>query len=292
MRLDVKTNEISKDDYLKPEEITQKDVRKAWSRWYFANEIPHSFDRYTAAALLWAIMPILKKLYKDEDELRDAYQRHLLFYNTNANWGGGTITGIMISMEEERANQLYETGDTNVTDDAIYSIKAGLMGALAGVGDSIDSFTIMYILISIGLPWAQAGNIWGALIPWLAFATYQFLMGLNFTRMGYSLGTTAASGLLTGQKSKSIIDGLSILGLWMMGVLVANYVDISSGLTWETFQGESSLQGLLDSILPGLLPFIATIGVYYYYKKVDFNIMKAIIWLTVILGVLAAIGIL
>ncbi|MGG5330131.1 PTS system mannose/fructose/sorbose family transporter subunit IID [Enterococcus sp. AZ163] len=277
---------------LKPEEITPKDIRNSWMRWYFANEIPHAFDRYTAAALMWALMPVLKKIYKDKAELNAAYQRHLLFFNSNASWGGGTITGIMVSMEEERATQIYETGETQISDEAIYNIKAGLMGAMAGIGDSIDSFTIMYILISIGLPWAQAGSVWGALFPWVAFVAYQFFMGWNFTRMGYNLGTKAASELLSGQKSKSIIDGLSIVGLWMMGVLISNYVKISSGFKWTTVQGEQSLQALFDSILPGLLPFVAAAVVYYYYTRKEFNIMKAVIGVTLILGILAAIGIL
>ena len=36
-----------------PEEITKKDVTKAYLRWHFANEIPHSFERYLAPSLLW-----------------------------------------------------------------------------------------------------------------------------------------------------------------------------------------------------------------------------------------------
>ena len=91
---------------LKPEEITKRDVLMAWVRFYFANEIPHSFDRYIAPSLLWALIPVLKKLYKDKDELREAYKRHLLFFNTQISWGGGIITGLMLSMEKERAMQV------------------------------------------------------------------------------------------------------------------------------------------------------------------------------------------
>ena len=45
----------------------KKDVTKAYLRWHFANEIPHSFERYLAPSLLYAMMPILRKLYKNED---------------------------------------------------------------------------------------------------------------------------------------------------------------------------------------------------------------------------------
>ena len=91
-----------------PEQITKKDVTKAYLRWHFANEIPHSFDRYLASSLLYGMMPILKKLYKDEESLKAAYKRQLLFFNTQLSWGGGVITGLMASMEAQRAQEEYE----------------------------------------------------------------------------------------------------------------------------------------------------------------------------------------
>lgn len=71
-----------------PEEITKKDVTKAYLRWHFANEIPHSFERYVSPSLLYAMMPILRKLYKDDEALKAAYKRQLLFFNTQLSWGG------------------------------------------------------------------------------------------------------------------------------------------------------------------------------------------------------------
>ena len=80
-----------------PEKITKKDLHGAWFRWWWANEVPHAFDRYIAPSLLLALMPLLRKLYKNDDDLREAYHRHLMFFNTQAIWGGGTITGIVAS---------------------------------------------------------------------------------------------------------------------------------------------------------------------------------------------------
>lgn len=42
---------VPKTTNLAPEEITNKDVTKAYLRWHFANEIPHSFERYLAPSL-------------------------------------------------------------------------------------------------------------------------------------------------------------------------------------------------------------------------------------------------
>ncbi|PCH10740.1 PTS system mannose/fructose/sorbose family transporter subunit IID [Streptococcus parauberis] len=276
---------------LSPEEITQSDVRKAYLRWHFANEIPHSFDRYLAPSLLFGMIPILQKLYKDPDKRREAYKRQLLFFNTQLTWGGGVITGLMSSMEKERAREEFNNEDIDMTDDLMYNTKAGLMGALAGIGDAIDSGTIQYIFIAIAVPWAQAGNAIGALFPFVAFAIYQFLVGMFFAKQGFSLGRNATS-LMHSTGVKDAINLLSILGLFMMGILAGNYVKVTSSLKFALSGKEFVIQELLDKIVPGILPLAVVIGVYYYYVKKGLKVTKALLWLTLILAVLATIGIL
>ncbi|WP_350346473.1 PTS system mannose/fructose/sorbose family transporter subunit IID [Heyndrickxia faecalis] len=276
---------------LEPEQITSKDVSKSYIRWHFANEIPHSFDRYLAASLLWAMMPILRKLYKDDEALRAAYKRQLLFFNTQLTWGGGIITGLMSSMEQERAREEYNREEIKMTDDLMYNTKAGLMGALAGIGDSIDSGTIQYIFIAIAIPWAQHGSALGALFPFVCFATYQVLIGLFFARQGFTRGRNATT-LMQSSGIQNIIDLLSILGLFMMGILAGNYVKVSSSLTFHLSGREFNIQETLNSILPGMLPLAVVLGVYWYYTKKGLKVTRALIWLTVILGVLAAVRIL
>ena len=276
---------------MKPEEITKSDVTKTYLRWHFANEIPHSFERYLAPSLLYAMMPILKKLYKDEDALRAAYKRQLLFFNTQLTWGGGVITGLMSSMEQERANEEYEGKEITMQDDLMYNTKAGLMGALAGIGDAIDSGTVQYIFIAIAVPWAQAGSAMGALFPFILFATYQVLLGVFFARKSFEMGRNATS-LMQGTGIKKIIDTLSVLGLFMMGILAGNYVKVASTLSFDISGKEFVLQEILDSILPGLLPLSVVMGVYFFYNKKGLKVTQALLWLTLILIVLAWTGIL
>ena len=274
-----------------PEEITSKDVTKTYLRWHFANEIPHSFERYISPSLLYAMMPVLKKLYKYKDDLKAAYKRQLLFFNTQLTWGGGVITGLMSSMEKERARQEYAGEEITMTDDLMYNTKAGLMGALAGIGDAIDSGTIQYIFIAIAVPWAQEGNPLGALFPFVCFAIYQLLVGLFFARRGYALGRNA-TGLIRSSGVQDAINLLSILGVFMMGILAGNYVKVSSSLKFAISGKEFVLQELLDKIVPGVLPLAVVLGVYYYYVKKGLKVTQALLWLTAILAVLAAVGIL
>jgi len=55
---------------------------------------------------------------------------------------------------------------------------------------------------------------------------------------------------------------------------------------------EFALQNILDSILPGILPLSLVMGLYFYFEKKVLNVLKGMLLLTVIVGLLAAIGIL
>ncbi|RBP46984.1 PTS system mannose/fructose/sorbose family transporter subunit IID [Garciella nitratireducens] len=276
-----------------PEKITNKDLRRSWFRWWYANEIPHTYDRMVAPSLLWALIPILRKIYKNENDLREAYLRHTQFYNTQAIWGGGTILGITASLEEARAKALAEgKKEEAISGEMINTTKVGLMGPLAGIGDAIDSGTVQYILIAIALPWAQGGSAMGALFPWLGFVALTYLYGFYFTRLGHRLGRSAAAEIIGGKNIRKIIDGLSVLGLFMMGILAASYVKVSSSLKWTVSGKEFVMQDILDSILPGLLPLATVLGMYWYFTKKGLKITHALLGLSIILGVLAAIGIL
>lgn len=274
-----------------PEQITKKDVTKAYLRWHFANEIPHSFDRYLASSLLYGMMPILKKLYKDDESLKAAYKRQLLFFNTQLSWGGGVITGLMASMESQRAKEEYEQSEITMQDDLMYNTKAGLMGALAGIGDAIDSGTVQYIFIAIAVGWAQQGSPLGALFPFVCFALYQVLLGVFFARQAFSMGRNA-TGLMASTGVQTAIDTLSVLGLYMMGILAGNYVKVSSAMQFTISGKEFIIQDLLDKIVPGILPLAVVMGVYFYYNKKGLKVTKALLWLTLILIILAGIGIL
>lgn len=91
---------------------------------------------------------------------------------------------------------------------------------------------------------------------------------------------------------KSVINALGVLGLFMMGIMAAQYVDVSSALEFTINQKEFVIQDILDSILPGLLPLLTVLALYLFFDKKGLKITKGMIVLTVSLIILAAIGIL
>ena len=112
--------------------ITNKDLMKVWWRWVFFQEASVSYERLQAPGFFYAISPVLVKLYGDNpEELTAACKRHMQFYNSEP-YCGLAIHGITLALEEERAN------GAPISDEAINSLKTGLMGPLAGIGDTIN----------------------------------------------------------------------------------------------------------------------------------------------------------
>ncbi|KRM10875.1 PTS system mannose/fructose/sorbose family transporter subunit IID [Paucilactobacillus suebicus] len=269
-----------------PDKITNKDLMKSWFGWWWANEVPHTFDRMLAPSFCFGLIPSLKKLYKDHDELAKAFQRHLLFFNTQATWGGGTLTGVTISLEEARAKAMAN-GEEAISEDMINNTKVGLMGPLAGIGDSIDSGTVQYIFIAIFLPFAQKGNFLGALLPFLCFSIATFIYGYYLTKMGYTLGRNAAKEIMTGGRMAGIIDGLGVMGLYMMGILAGQYITVKSYLKFDINQKTFDVQKILDTIMPGMLPLLTVVLLYLYFQKQGLKITRGLLYLTGALIVLS-----
>lgn len=123
--------------------VTKKDLLKAWWKWTLAVEVPVSFDRMQALAFGYSMNKVLRKLYKDDpEELQAAMRRHTSMFNTNCDWGS-IIHGITISLEEQRA-----LGHDDISPEVIQSLKLGLMGPLAGIGDSVSKNSVLEILHS------------------------------------------------------------------------------------------------------------------------------------------------
>jgi PTS system mannose-specific IID component len=66
-------------------------------------------------------------------------------------------------------------------------------------------------------------------------------------------------------------DGAAILGLMVVGAMPATLMNIHTPLSFSGGEaagdGGSSLQGILDQILPAALPLGLTFLVYYFLKR-------------------------
>lgn len=267
--------------------ITKKELRKSWFIWYLGAEVSNSYERLQSLIFCASMIPVLKKLYTTKETLSEALKRHLSFFNTEG-IAGSIVQGITIAMEEQRAVSNDSSQDTMIT-----SIKTGLMGPVAGIGDSIVWVAIMPIIIALFLPFAIQGSSLGAIMPIILYTGISMFIGYFLCIRGYTIGRNSILQLLQNGKIKDLIEGAAVLGLFMMGALAASYISIKTPLEIAVKNSQPIvLQQILDSIVPGLLELVAVFAIYFYMKKKGPNyniIMGTILVLSVIASVLGVL---
>lgn len=262
--------------------LTEKDIRTAYFRWYNYCEISNSYERMQTVAFCYAISGTLKKLYPVKEEFKAALQRHLNFFNSQGIWGS-SLLGVAAALEEEKAL------GKEISDETIINVKTGLMGPMAGIGDTIDWGTWKPLFFSIAASFSINGGIAGFFICFL-FALVPFLEGWYLTRLGYRLGRDAISRLLEGGWIKQLIMGSGILGLFMVGALTASNVTLQIPIAFTMGGTETTIQTILDSILPGLVPLALVLGIYTYFRTKGQKFGRVVFFLLALCMVGSLIG--
>ena len=157
--------------------LTKSDINKVFWRSFTVNA-SFNYERQMSQGAQYALSPILQKLYPDKKELGEALQRHAEFFNTTPMLCP-FIFGITAAMEEENATQ--EDFDPNT----INSVKAGLMGPLAGIGDSVFWGTLRPLAGGIACSLALTGNL---------FAPFLFLLLFNIPNVLVAIDITGKEG--------------------------------------------------------------------------------------------------
>lgn len=273
--------------------LSKSDRQKVWWRSQFLQG-SWNYERMQNMGWAYALIPALKKLYTTKEDRAAALERHMEFFNTHP-YVAAPIIGVTLALEEEKAS------GTPVEDKAIQGVKIGMMGPLAGIGDPVFWFTVRPILGALGASLASAGNILGPII---------FFVGWNLIRMsflwytqelGYKSGKEITKDM-SGGILQDITKGASILGMFILAVLVKRWVAINftvdlpkktlsegayinfpkdhvsgqqlhdilgqvqSGLSLDKMHPQT-LQGQLDSLIPGLAGLLLTFFCMWLLKK-------------------------
>ncbi len=223
-----------------------------------------NFERMQAIGFCVSMLPALRKLYKGQD-LADAMKRHLEFFNTQP-FLATPIMGIVAAMEEKRAN------GADISDATLSGVKVGLIGPLAGVGDPIFWGTLRPVLAALGAGIALTGSILGPILFFVLFNAIRLATNWYGVMYGYNKGTELVEEV-GGNKMRYLTEGSSVLGLLVMGALVAKWTTVNMPLVLSSYtnsQGEqvvTTVQTILDSLLPGMVPLLMTFACMYLLKK-------------------------
>lgn len=252
--------------------ITKKDLRKVfWKSMPF--EISWNYVRQDHLGFAYSMTPIIEKLYKTEEERAEALERHTEFFNITV-YFSTLVLGIVTAMEEKRAS------DPDFDTASINNIKASLMGPLSGIGDSIFLGTLRIIAAGIGASICMNGNPFGAIVFLLLYNIPALLVRYFGMMKGYELGTTLLEKLQKSGLMAKVTNMTGIVGLMTIGSMIATMVSVKVPITFGSGEGVTELQGILDSIMPCLLPIGVTALIYWLLGK---NIKTT--WL--LLGIIA-----
>lgn len=260
-----------------PVRITKRDLVRSWLLWTFFSHANYNYERLQASAFAHAMTPIIKRLYgRDPEETRAALKRHLVFFNTSPDVGG-VIHGATIAMEEQRAN-----GEP-VTDNAINSTKTGLMGPMAGVGDTIGQGIVTPMLLALGIGITglnigsaseaenvsgSGGNVIGPLVYLVLISAYSLGIGYFSYTQGYYRGRSVVTTIFKSGLMDRVIVGASVLGNLVLGGLAATFIILFVGPSISLGEDKLSIQSdLLDKILPGLLPLSLVLMTWWLLKR-------------------------
>lgn len=262
--------------------ISKKTLNKSFNLWFWGALTCFSQEHMQTFGYLSSMLPIIKELYPDKKEQQEKIHAYTAFFNTNPMLGS-VIIGTTASMEEARANGKGIDGET------INDMRAGLMGPIAGIGDSLIDGTLIPILLGLALGMSQKGSPVGAIfyiIVWdlIAYFGQRFL----YFR-GYRLGDKAVS-ILVGKQGKAIRHAISIVGGMVVGGVLASWVNVTTSLQLKDSTGKVflNLQKQLDSIYPGILTVIVTLLCWWLMAKKHVSA----IWTMIILIVVALLGVL
>ncbi len=247
-----------------------------------------SQSRKAGIHLCGAMAWLADKFYPDNHDLQvDLLERYSGFYMTDYTWGGA-LHGVLVGMEEKRAQDIYENGDSEISTELIEGIKNGLMGPLAGFGDTINQSVVRAAAIAYSQPLAAAGNPLGAFIGFLGNDFYRWVTTFTTFFLGYKGGLEFVEKLTT---SKLIGKALTIAGIFsmmMMGGLAAQNVKFA---TTVSVSAKMTFDQMMETLIPGCYQIAPPLIVYWLISKKKVDTTWIIIGIMVICLILAALGI-
>lgn len=179
-----------------------------------------NYERMQNMGVAYIMMPTLRRLYpNNRAEMAAGLVRQLEFFNTHP-YLASPIIGVTMAMEEQRAK------GAPIDDATISSVKVGMMGPVAGVGDPLFWGTLRPVLGALAASFAIQGSMIGPIIFFFGWNIIRLATLWYGQKFGYEQGTNIASNLGDGLMQK-VTQGASTMGMFMMGVLVPRWTTMN-----------------------------------------------------------------
>lgn len=240
--------------------LSKSTLVKTWL-WSTSTEACYNYERLQALGATNLMITPIRELYDTNKRRAEELKKYMVFYNSEVFTIGPIINGIACSMEEARAN-----GEDIKAKD-INAVRTGLMGPVAGIGDTVMQGILFPILFGIGCSLALEGNYLGPILSFVVFESLIFGCGYFMFMTGYKQGKTSLLKILKNGTIDKIINAFSIVGLMVVGAMAATRVTVNTPLAITVGKGTTKIQDVLNSLAPGLIPLGLTLLVWWMLKK-------------------------
>lgn len=164
------------------------------------------------------------------------------------------------------------------------------MGPLAGVGDSFFLGTLRVIAIGVGASLMAQGNPLGMLMFALVWNVPCFLIKYFGTFLGYRLGANFITRAAESGVMQKIMEAAGIIGMMAIGAMSVTSVSTNFALTIGSGDAATTLQSVLDSIMPACASMGLTWGMFALLRR-KVHPLILIFGVMVICIMLSAIGV-
>ncbi|EMF0720241.1 PTS system mannose/fructose/sorbose family transporter subunit IID [Citrobacter freundii] len=253
--------------------LDRRTLRRVNLRWLFTSAICWNYERMMSTGYLYAMLPASQKLYGDDPAaLKKNLEMHAQFFNTSPHTGA-LILGVDLALEEEKGRDAME---------AVSGLKTGLMGPFAAIGDALFGALVPTIFGSVGSWMALNGNPMGSIF-WI-IAHILIIFGFRLPQLGfaYRQGINMVGSMNT--RLKSITEAATLLGVTVVGALIASVVHVTVPLTLKSGGVELKIQETLDQLMPSLLPVLLVALVYWLLGLRRMNSTR-VIWVVMLISI-------
>ncbi|MFH1784411.1 MAG: PTS system mannose/fructose/sorbose family transporter subunit IID [bacterium] len=227
-----------------------------------------NFERMQNVGFLYAMLPVIKKLYPEKEKRIAALKRHLEFFNTHP-YMAAPLIGVISSMEEQMAS------GADVKPEDITAVKSTMAGPLAALGDSLFWGALRPLAALFGVTimlWGEGNNkLLGPLFFLVFYNSFHFYVSFVGFWKGYRLQTRVIE-TIRNIDFQGIIEVSRFLGLIVLAAVVMFFAYQFPPLKSSFFFGLIILlfgalkKGIPHTVLVYVIVFLGFLGSYIGIK--------------------------
>lgn len=194
--------------------ITKKGLWPVFSR-FLTLDVSWNYERMQDLAYAYAMAPIIRRLYRDNEEEKAALERRLELMSVILRTST-LLLGIPGTMEEENTkNHGFNSASTN-------TVKTNLVGPMSRIGDPFFWGILEVIATGAAILLSKQGNVLGPIAFLLIINILHFALRYICLDEGFKLGVKFFSDVEDSDVIEKITTAASILGLMVIGGMIAS----------------------------------------------------------------------